>query len=275
MAGTMTAAYDPVVSRITLTISGLPAATARTEIVRWENGEPPTWPRADYVRGGDLGAVTSGVVHDYEFAPDVANRYALYAYNASDVFLEVVGSTPLQTTPALGSVWLKSVARPFLNRPVTVTGFSDETYPSRGGVLEVIGRRDPVAITEVRGSRRFDLTLYAADAAEADALRLFFSFGDTVHLHVPGGCPIPDSGHFHVGDVTVRRPPRHDSTARYFDLPLTEVDAPDASVVGYTITWAGVESAWADWAAVAADVDVPTWLDLMEYVSVPDDEIVG
>jgi hypothetical protein len=275
MPATMTAAYDPVLSRITLTVSGLSASTARTEIYRWEDGEPPTLARGTIVRGSDIGAGTAGTVHDYEFADGVRNRYALYNFNALGGGLEVVPSTPQDTIPALDAVWLKSVARPFLNRTVTVTDFSDVARPSRGQVVDVLGRRLPVAVTEVRGSRQFELTLRAATAAEVDALATFFSFGDTVFLHVPADCPVPASGHFAVGDVTERRPPKHDSFARYFGLPLTEVDAPASSLVGYTVTWGGVTAAWASWAAVLADVDVPTWFDLVQYVSAPTDEVVG
>ena len=275
MPATLTAVYDPTLARITLTAAGLNAATARTEILRWEDGEPPTFERGTVVRGSDIGAATAGVVHDYEFAPGKANRYALYNYTVDGSGLEVVSSTPQDTTPTLGAVWLKSVARPFLNRTVTVTDFSDVSRPARGSVVDVLGRRLPVAVTEVRGSRQYELTVRAADAAEVGALALMLSFGDTLFVHVPADCPVPASGHFYVGDVSERRPPKHDSFARYFSLPLTEVDAPDASVVGYTITWAGVMAAWATWAAVLADPAVPTWLDLVEYVSAPSDEVVG
>jgi len=202
----------------------------------------------------------------------VGNRYALYSFNAAGVSLDVVGSTPESTTPAMGSVWLKNVARPFLNRVITVVGFSDITRPARGGVVEPMGRRLPVAITEVRGSRRYELLLRAATAAEVDALALVFSFGDTVHVHVPLDCPVP-GGHFFLADVTERRPPKHDSVARYFSLPLTEVDVPDASIIGYTATIAGIVAAFATCADVLAAF--ATCLALLEFVSAPDDETVG
>jgi hypothetical protein len=78
-----------------------------------------------------------------------------------------------------------------------------------------------------------------------------------------------------MGEITAARVGRHDSPVRHYVIPLAECDAPDPSVVGYTITWLGVVNGWATWADVLADPDVPTWLDLLEYVSSPEDEIVG
>lgn len=275
MTAALTATWDPALARIVLTASGLNVATARTEILRWEAGEPPTIDRAAVVRGSDLGAATSGVAYDYEFAPGVANRYALYNYEADGSGIEVVSSDPQDTVPVLDGVWLKSIARPFLNRIVTVHDYSDVARPARGGVFEVIGRRDRVAVTEVRGSREFELTLKAATLAEVDEIETFLSFGDVVLLQPPAGSPVPGPMYAWVGDLTRSKGGRHTTELRFLTLPLTEVAAPDPAVVGYTVTWAGVVAAWASWDDVLDDPDVPTWADLSQYVSDPEDEIVG
>ena len=275
MPATMVAAYDAALSRITLTIAGLDPATASSILLRWEDGETPTIPHATYVRGGDVGAVTSAVIHDYEFAPGVTNRYQLYTRDALGVSLGSIGATPTYTTPPADGVWLKSIARPFLNRQVTVIDFGAVSSPARGGVIEVAGRRLPVAVTEVRGSRNYELVLRAADRAEADALELFLSFGDVVFVQVPADCTVPRSLYAHVGNTSAVRAGAHDSEVRYFSLPLTEVDAPDPSIVGYTITYGGVQAAWATYGDILADAAVPTYLALLQYVSSPSDEIVG
>lgn len=176
-------------------------------------------------------------------------------------------------TAALAAVWLKSIARPFLNRTVTVHDYSDITRPARGAVFEVIGRRDPVAVTEVRGSRRFDVTLRANTRTEVDELDRFLSFGDVVLLQPPAGSPVPGPLYAYVGDVTVSKGGQHQHELRFLTLPLTEVAAPDAAVVGYTATIAGIVAAFATCADVLAAF--ATCQDLLEYVSAPEDEIVG
>lgn len=179
-------------------------------------------------------------------------------------------------TPDVADVWIKNVARPFLNQVVTVVGFDAVSYAARGGVVNVLGRRLPVAITEVQGSRETALVLRTATQLEREAVELLFSFGDAIYLQKDDACVVPNSGHFYVGAVSVSPPVgAHDSTVRYVTVPLIEVDAPDDSIVGATITYLGVIAAWATYAALLADPNVPTYLDLLEYVSAPADEVVG
>lgn len=265
-ASDLTVTYDPTLARVRLVASGLSAA-AYAVVERSVNGVQWTT-----VRGGAHAVPAGGVVRldDYEFPDAVPVTYRVRSFDGSDVLL---GTLSGSVTPALGGVWLKSAAYPFLNTPVTVTGFGDVTAPARGAVYDVLARRDPVAVTEVRGSRRYELTLRAADDVEEAALELALSFGDTAYVHVPAGCVVPRSMWAFVGDVTISRPPRHDSTARYFVLPLTEVAAPDPAIVGATITWAGVTAAYATWADLM--VAKPTWADVLESISAPADEVVG
>lgn len=242
------------------------AAATSVTVDRSTNGTAWTVVRGAAAVVPSANAVT---VDDYEFPDGVLVTYRARGYTAG-----ALGSTTTGTiTTGMAGVWLKSVTRPFLNRAVTVTDFGDVTTPSRGSVVDVLGRRLPVAVSGVRGSRAFDLVLRAADADAVEQLALMLSFGDTMFLHVPANCPLPSGGHFHVGDVTERRPPKHDSFARYFTLPLIEVDAPDAGIVGATITWAGVVSAYATWSAVTTAK--ASWLALNESISAPADEVVG
>lgn len=266
----LVATYDAPSARVVLAASGLNAATARTEIRRWEAGEPQTDVRADLVRGGNIGAATSGTVYDREFAPGAANVYEIRSYNAGGTLLDTFAAT--QVTPAQTATWLRSVLRPFLDRPVTVADWSEVETPARGAVFEILSRRDPIAVTELRGSRRFVLTLDAADATEADALDDFLSFGDVVLLQTPGpACPVPRV-YAYVGDVT-RQIVSRKSPRRRLQLPLTEVAAPDPALVGYSATWGGITAAFATWTTVTTTF--ATWTALNQYVSLPVDEIVG
>lgn len=225
------------------------------------------------VRGGGDVAVTGGgdlLIYDYEYPAGVPITYRVRVYSAADALLTTYSSV---IDGDLDAVWLKSPTRPFLNRTVSVIGWSEVKRSARQGIFPVLGRRLPVAVTEVRGSQEFTLVLRAADRAEADALRLALSFGDVAFLHVPLDCEIPGSIYVAVGEVTERRPAAHDSPVRYFELDLTEVAAPDASVAGASITWTGVVSAYATWADLLAAK--ATWSDVLDTISAPADEVVG
>lgn len=259
------ATYEPTLSRVQVVASTWGATVTYAVVTR----------DGDDVRGGTHYPISTGQtlrLDDYEFTPGVLNTYRVRAYNASDVEVPTYSYTAT-VTPALDAIWLKSIARPFLNRTITVTDFSEVALPNRGGTFQVLGRRAEVAVTEVRGSRRYSLQARTETLQEAEALELALSFGDVALVHVPDGCVVPRSIYALIGDVSIARPPKHDSEARYFTLPLTEVAAPAAELVGATATYAGLASAFATYADLAAAL--PTYLDVAEYVAAPSDEIVG
>lgn len=264
-----TATYDATLARVRVSTTALGGTTATVTIDRTTDGVNYTTVR------GAAALVPSGLavaIDDYEFPDGVLVTYRARGWTAAGALTSTSTGT---VTPSLaGAVWIKSAGRPFLNRTVTVVGVSDVARPNRGAALEVLGRRDPVGLLEVRGSREFDVTLRAASAVEAAALEDFLAFGDALYLHVPAGSTVlPAGGFFLVGDATVQRVGAVNSPVRYVTLPLKEVAAPDASIVGYTITWLGVRTAYATWTAVKAAK--ATWLALQETVSAPDDEVVG
>ncbi len=184
-------------------------------------------------------------------------------------------------TPDLGGqVWLKSVARPFLNRPIVVQDFSDITRPSRGATFAVVGRADPIAVTEVRGSKQWTLTVpipvsnvttLTTEATESattltdDALDAILAAGDIMLVQVPAGSQVP-GGYVLIGDVTRSRKFVH---PRYiwWQLPCAEVAAPGPDVVGATSTWQTVLDTYATWGDLLADN--ATWGDLLELIGSP------
>jgi len=224
-----------------------------TDQIRWST-----------VRGGaSLGVTgTAFTVDDYEFVSDVVNYYRL----------RMPGLTPdtANITPSLGGIWIKNIARPFLNRQVTVIDWGDVRRASRNGVFDVVGRTMPVAVTDVRSSRRYELTLTTATAGEADELDLCLSSGDPVLLHTPINCPVPGM-YAVVGDVTTSKlGPR--SVRRYLNLPLIEVAQPDLSIVGATNTYQTVLNTYATYTALLAAN--ATYQDVADGVADPGDVIV-
>lgn len=183
-------------------------------------------------------------------------------------------------TPAQTTAWLKFPLRPFLNRPITLCNWGDEERPARGQIFEVLGRRLPVAVTEVRGSRRFPVIIKAVDSDEEDLLALSMSFGDVIFLQTPGPSLIcglnmrvyPEQGYFYANDMNSSRP-IDGVTTWVLTLGLQEVAPPDYSVGGANSTWQGIINAFATWQDVINAF--ATWTDVLNFISDPLDEIVG
>lgn len=180
-----------------------------------------------------------------------------------------------QITPVITHPWIKSIARPFLSRRLPeVESVSPISRPARVGVFDVQGRSMPIAVSSVRGSRRWDLTVITQDPDEARTLDLILASGDVLYLQVPPGSNVP-SGYVAVGDSAEQRFPGQGGKPdepRRFVLPLTEVAPPGPDVVGATVTWQTVINTYATWADVIAAHD--TWADLAELIGDPEDVIV-
>lgn len=178
-------------------------------------------------------------------------------------------------TPALTGVWMKSLRRPFLNREVQVLDFTDISRESRNVAFPVVGRTYPIGVADVMGGRSWGMTLWTDTLSDADDLDLVLASGDIWFVHVPINCPVPGGYVIIDGNVVRRRSgnAKRGALRRFFDLPLTEVAAPDDDVAGTTGTWATVLANYATWADVLADN--ATWADLLELIGSPNEVIVA
>lgn len=233
--------------------TGTAVVERSTDLVRWET-----------VRGAaELSGVegTAYTIDDYEFSPDVVNNYRVrvLGYSSTD-----------DTTPVLDSVWLKNLRLPFLNRAVTVTDWGDEEFPARAGEFPIIGRTYPIAVTDLRLPRQYELMLTTATRPEADEIVNTLMAGDPVLVHTPADCDVP-SGYYLVGSIRVsRRNPR--SPRRYITLPLNAVAIAGPDIVGATTTWSAIIATYATWAdLLAANA---TWQDVLDGIADPEDVIV-
>ncbi|MBO0826203.1 MAG: carbohydrate binding domain-containing protein [Streptosporangiales bacterium] len=221
------------------------------------------------VRGGEEAPVDpAGLpVDDYEFAANTQNTYRIRVLVAGDMYWTFRD----QITVTLDEVWLKSITYPFLNRAVQASTADPATYPAAGGVFRVVGRSDGVAVTDVRGSRQYTLTVATTTAAEKDAVLAVLAPGDVILLQAPIGWQVPD-GYYWVGDVVEDNRKSADLDRRWWTLPLTQVAAPAPLIVGSTITWRGLANRYASWADVVAAN--PTWRDVLELRGTPRDVVV-
>ena len=261
-----TATYDPVLSRVRLATGVAPTSTATVLMERSTNLS--TWTT---VRGGTAIPTLAGEtarLDDYEFPVGVPITYRAEYFSATGVSINIESATAI--TVNLDAVWIKSLTRPFLNRAVTVVDFSDVERPARGGTFDVIGRSLPVAITDVRGSRRYTLDVLTETLDESTDFDLAMASGDVILVHTPADSPVPGI-YAQIGDVTQTRFGRV-GPRRVFSLPLTEVAAPTADVAGASNTWQAVLNSYPIWFNVIDGEG--TWFNLTEGIGSPGDVIV-
>lgn len=224
----------------------------------------------------------AGIVADYVIQTVAANivagsfvvtgglaaisRGATAAFRPADFLTRDTASL----TPTLGSVWLKSLTRPFLNLPVRTLGTVDPTARrSRGGLFDVVGRSFPVAVTDAMSSPSSGLNVHCADKPTRTAVDLLLSTGDPLLIHAPASSWVRT----HYAMVTAAPASRMGlGDQSVYGLALTEVAAPTSDLVGATVIWANVIANFATWTdLIAAEA---TWADVLERIGDPTDVIV-
>lgn len=245
-----------------------------------------------------VGASTwSGVVYSAEVrngivGSPVANPQFSTQTNAATSFVDTAGRTwtvggaaairtsqtatitPGDVSECGGSiVVVKSVARPFLNRRVDVVNpgtVKTVSRPSRVGIFDIVGRSFPIAVSDVRKSRRWTMTLRTYTEDESDAVDLLLASGDVLYIQVAPGCPIP-GGYVAVGDVEQAAHPLRPHR-KTWTLPCVEVAAPGPDVVGSAVTWQTVIDAYASWNDELGDQ--PSWAEMLTLIGNPTEVIV-
>jgi len=265
----LTATYDGVLSRIRLAATLLGATATYAVFDRTEDGIVYTT-----VRGGSAVTVTSqnASLDDYEWEAGTATTYRVRSYNASDLLQQTFTTS---ITQDLTQPWLKVPAAPYLNQPIQVMDISEVSRQSRAGVFPVVGRTYPVAVGDVMTALKFSLKLRTDTHTEGHDLDYLFASGEIVYLQMPSASAFEHfahSGYFVVGDVS-RAPVSMVSDMRVWTVPLTEVAAPGADVVGSAYTWASTIAEYATWTDVIAGN--ATWSALLQRTGSPSDVIVS
>jgi hypothetical protein len=263
----LTAVFDPTLARVVLTGTGLEAFTT---VTLQHSLDQITWTT---VRGAtSLDVMTGGTIvhYDYEFTDGVTNYYRL-------ITLAPFGQTSNTASvfPVLTAAWLKSISRPFLNIKVSI--LQPPVFgigrTARVGIYPIKARTYPIAVNDLRLARRWTLTLLTETAAAAAALTYILAPGDVLLLQVPAGLAdtVP-AGYMSIGDVTRENHPLRPVRV-IWDLPVTEVAPPSASVTALQATWQTLVNQFTDWAAVVAAY--PDWSTLLAtLVADPSETIV-
>lgn len=177
-------------------------------------------------------------------------------------------------TPTLDAIWLKSISRPFLNQEVTIVQPANMgvTRPARTGVFDIVGRTMPIAVNDVRKSRRWTMLVRTEDDPARTALELLLASGDVILIQVPASCAHIPHGYVTVGDYDQTWHPLRPRHVLH-TLPVVEVAPPGADIVGTSVTWQTVINAYLSWSpeVLAAHTD---WADLLTLTGSPSEVIV-
>ncbi|MGP3940506.1 hypothetical protein [Streptomyces sp. 6N106] len=171
-------------------------------------------------------------------------------------------SVPSPVLPDSDHVWLKSPGLPALNRQVVM-----ETAPvwkrhARSAAYPIVGRRNPVNVTEVRGGRTGDLSLLVLDWDTNAGLDKLLDPGLPVLIQAMPGNGLDGNLYLSLGDSTVEQVSgRPDLPGWRWSLAVTEIDRPSGGVQGSaTSTWQTVFDAYATWDDV---FPLDSWADVL------------
>ncbi|HKS46356.1 MAG TPA: hypothetical protein VJT49_14845 [Amycolatopsis sp.] len=191
------------------------------------------------------------------------SRGALVALRAADYVTRDTASI----TPALTQVWIKNLARPYMNTSLSnPVGLISIERKARAGIFDVVGRQLPVAVTDLRAGKTYTIGAQVTDATERTRLDLILSAGNTVLLQFPPSVRLSPM-YAVIGDST------YDDESSTYTLPLTEVAAPASTVVGATVLWQDIVSTYATWADLIAAKS--TWADVLDIIGSPTNIITG
>jgi hypothetical protein len=251
--------YDPRRGRNRISARGLPTAGVRA-IVESRKENRSAWLQ---VRGGKVGLSGGAFVRtvdDYEFAAGQATTYRIRVLSTPENVAEVTISSVTVTLPATNpGVWLKFIVQPALNQQVQLIDWGEIARPTRITLYDVVGRTDPVAVTDVHGSRRITVTLRTSTNDEAERLDDALSQGRPLFLHVPANVALP-SVYAVAGDYAATRPSKT-TPVRYWQVALIEVSPPPASAVAPATTWQNILDSYGTWQDVINAF--PTWQDVV------------
>lgn len=146
-----------------------------------------------------------------------------------------------------------NLSNPIATLAVNVVSDTEKRYSARRDVVEVMGRPDPVVVSDVRGMASGTLTL--ATLTDSDRIGLLSMLADGSLIAFSPRYPtygFRDVWYLSIGDVTERRvSPLGRKAERYFDLEYQRIAPPPADFIGPAFaTWGDIYNAGTTWGSV-------------------------
>lgn len=178
--------------------------------------------------------------------------------------------TPVLPNPNVKPYWLMNPQRPGQNIRVEITDMTEITNDARNGVIEVLGRTDPVVVSDFMSSDTVTISIDAATKLEARDIAGRLRLGDPMYLLVPDDGFDVDTFYFTTMSLSRKLDAKRSSWT--VDVTCRAVAQPAPSVYGSTYVWGDVVADYATWTAVVSDPQNTSWSNLVDRIS--DDVIV-
>ncbi len=250
---TIVATPDVATASVALIVEGIHTSATYITIVR---NDPDGATRTVRSAGHLLtGGATIVALSDFE-----APLRGTVTYTVTPDFGYPVSSDPVTLETPLDEHWLKNVAQVAQSVRIEVADMSSVRRPARAlARYDVLGRANPVIISDVRGGRTGTMVLTTYDANDAAALRSLFTTGYPLLFQAPYEMDFADL-FFVASDVEERRLTYGTSPMRQFTVPWAEVDAPAGDLITGVNSWAQVAQ-FGTWQNVMDKRG--TWLDVL------------
>lgn len=211
---------------------------------------------------------TPFVVEDYEAPLGTKIWYSVTWYGEDK--LPFPTSTRLNTrridSPVLEDpdfVWFKSPGIPAVNTRVMMENAITWSRTARTATYEIVGRKNPVNVTGVRGGRKADITVLIWDEASHYTFDALLDSGLPALIQAMPGFGVNANLYLSVGDVTAEPVMGAANVPGWrWTLSITEIDRPVGGIQGSALsTWQKVYDDYATWEDVFEGFD--TWADVL------------
>ncbi|MEU3686981.1 hypothetical protein [Streptomyces narbonensis] len=192
------------------------------------------------------------VIEDYEAPLGTRVSYAIRWTNADGTVRSSSLFTQTITAPVIPDpdyVWFKSPGNPALNTMVLMEAPLKWSRAARSARYDVVGRKNPIHKSDVRGGRTAGLTILVWDPSSNALFDSLLDSGLPVLIQAMPGYGIEGNLYLAVGDSDVEQlSPDARVPGWRWSLAVTEVDRPEGGLQGSALTtWQSIYDGYATW----------------------------
>jgi hypothetical protein len=256
---------------VALTVNYSAAPTATSVTIKRMDQDGSAVPVRGYGQEYDRAPYSTSpvVLEDYEAPLGTRIWYSVEWFDSSGTLAARLFTQTI-TSPVLPDgdyVWFKSPGLPALNVTVMMETAIKWERAARKTSLAIVGRKNPVDITDVRLGRTGTLSVLIWDEPSHVLFDQLLDPGLPVLIQAMPGYGLPGNLYLSVGDVSSESVVgvANDEGWRW-TLAVNSVDRPEGGLQGSAAgTWQDVLGDYGTWSAV--DASFPSWTEVLTYKS--------